>query len=68
MAQSWDRKLEAVNRRMAYISRQMKDMKQMMTFMMQKLSDISGTGNTTNNTEQAPSHSTNITLSEKQVL
>ena len=37
----------------------------MMTFMMQKLSDISGTGNTTNNTEQAPSHSTNNTLSEE---
>ena len=65
MAQSWDWKLEAVNRWIAYISRQMTNMKQMMTLMMQNLCDISGTGNTTNNTEQAPSHSTNNTLSEE---
>ena len=62
MAQSWGRKLEAVNRRIVYISRQMTDMKQMMTFMMQKLSDISGTGNTYNTMEQVPSHSTRNTL------
>ena len=53
---------------MAFISRQMTDMKQMMTYMMQKLCEISGTGNTTNNTEQAPSHSTNNTLSEETSL
>ena len=43
----------------------MTDMKQMMTLMMQNLCDISGTGNTTNNTGQATSHSTNNTLSEE---
>ena len=40
---------------------------QMIIFMMQKLSDISGTGNTYNNMEQSPSHSTHNTL-KKQVL
>ena len=41
---------------------------QMITFMMQTLSGISGTGNTYNDMEQAPSHSTHNTLKKQTSL
>ena len=63
MAQSWDRKLDALNKRMMSLSRQMTDMQNMMSYIVQKLNDITTVSGTSSGYMQGPSSSVSGTVS-----
>ena len=60
IAQSWDRKVDAMNKKLPTLSRQVNEVKTMMTYIVQKLDSItSGTVNVSSDIAQCTSASSN---------